>query len=82
MPRHHHKYYLLVGFLLILIACYGVYLYAQVRRRIEGRVWQLPAAVYSRMVSLEPGMSYSSHDLVTLLEGMQYRQVSYHTKTF
>ncbi|RLR17539.1 bifunctional glycosyl transferase/transpeptidase, partial [Sodalis-like symbiont of Bactericera trigonica] len=62
--------------LVVVIAIYGVYLDAQVRRRIDGKVWQLPAAVYGRMVSLEPGMSYSSSDMATLLEGMQYREVS------
>lgn len=62
--------------LIVMIAIYGVYLDAQVRHRIDGKVWQLPAAVYGRMVSLEPGMSYSRSDMATLLEGMQYREVS------
>ncbi|CAK8744136.1 Penicillin-binding protein 1B [Sodalis praecaptivus] len=60
----------------VVITIYGVYLDAQVRHRIDGKVWQLPAAVYGRMVSLEPGMSYSRSDMATLLEGMQYREVS------
>ncbi|MGL9723279.1 bifunctional glycosyl transferase/transpeptidase [Sodalis sp. (in: enterobacteria)] len=66
----------LVLLFVVVIAIYGVYLDAQVRHRIDGKVWQLPAAVYGRMVSLEPGMSYSRSDMATLLEGMQYREVS------
>lgn len=66
---------LLVVFI-VLIAMYGVYLDAQIRSRIEGKVWQLPAAVYGRMVSLEPGMSYNIQEMVSLLEGTHYRRVS------
>lgn len=60
----------------VVMAIYGVYLDSQIRSRIEGKVWQLPAAVYGRMVNLEPGMSYSQKEMISLLEGMQYRQVS------
>ncbi|TCV99197.1 bifunctional glycosyl transferase/transpeptidase [Biostraticola tofi] len=62
--------------LVILLVIYGFYLDAQVRSRIDGKVWQLPAAVYGRMVNLEPGMAYSQSEMVNLLEGMQYRQVT------
>ncbi|MCG8710677.1 bifunctional glycosyl transferase/transpeptidase [Brenneria sp. 4F2] len=60
----------------VAMAIYGVYLDSQIRTRIEGKVWQLPAAVYGRMVNLEPGMSYNLKEMISLLEGMQYRQVS------
>lgn len=60
----------------ILLVIYGFYLDAQIRGRIDGKVWQLPAAVYGRMVNLEPGMPYSKNEMVNLLEGMQYRQVT------
>lgn len=43
----------------VLLAIYGFYLDQQIRGRIDGKVWQLPATVYGRMVDLEPGMSYS-----------------------
>lgn len=59
-----------------LLAAYGIYLDSQIRSRINGKVWQLPAAVYGRMVNLEPGMPYSKREMINLLEGMQYRQVS------
>lgn len=61
---------------LVVIGAYGVYLDQQIRSRIDGKVWQLPAAVYGRMVNLEPGMNYSKKEMVNLLEGMQYREVS------
>ncbi|EKN4699990.1 bifunctional glycosyl transferase/transpeptidase [Yersinia ruckeri] len=64
----------------VLLAIYGVYLNSQIRSRIDGKVWQLPAAVYGRMVNLEPGMAYSKKEMVNLLEGMQYRQVSRMTR--
>jgi penicillin-binding protein 1B len=60
----------------VALAIYGVYLDSQIRSRIDGKVWQLPAAVYGRMVNLEPGMPYSKKEMVNLLEGMQYRQVT------
>lgn len=64
----------------VVLAIYGVYLDSQIRSRIDGKVWQLPAAVYGRMVNLEPGMSYSKKEMVDLLEGMQYRQVTRMTR--
>ncbi|MFC0226406.1 bifunctional glycosyl transferase/transpeptidase [Serratia aquatilis] len=64
----------------VLLAIYGVYLDSQIRSRIDGKVWELPAAVYGRMVNLEPGMPYSKKEMVSLLEGMQYRQVSRMTR--
>lgn len=67
---------LLLLLFVVVIAIYGVYLDSQVRHRIDGKVWQLPAAIYGRMVSLEAGMSYSRSDMATLLTGMQYREVS------
>lgn len=60
----------------LLLAIYGVWLDTQIRQRIDGKVWQLPAAVYSRMLNLEPGMPYSKKEMIYLLEGMQYRLVN------
>jgi penicillin-binding protein 1B len=60
----------------IVMAIYGVYLDSEIRARIDGKVWQLPAAVYGRMVNLEPGMSYTKNEMINLLEGTQYRQVT------
>lgn len=63
-----------------LMAIYGVYLDQKIRSRIDGKVWQLPAAVYGRMVNLEPDMSISKNEMVKLLEATQYRQVTKMTR--
>ena len=65
---------------LVIMAIYGVYLDQQIRSRIDGKVWQLPAAVYGRMVNLEPDMPYSKAEMVKLLEATQYRQVTRMTR--
>ncbi|WP_336666606.1 bifunctional glycosyl transferase/transpeptidase [Enterobacter mori] len=64
----------------VLIAIYGVYLDQKIRSRIDGKVWQLPAAVYGRMVNLEPDMSISKTEMVKLLQATQYRQVTKMTR--
>ena len=47
----------------VVMAAWGVYLDSEIRSRIDGKVWQLPAAVYGRMVSLEPGMAYDKKEM-------------------
>nr|WP_314263302.1 bifunctional glycosyl transferase/transpeptidase [uncultured Moellerella sp.] len=64
----------------LLVGIYGVYLYRQISERLDGKVWDLPAAVYGRMVNLEPGMDYSQAEMIRLLDGMQYRQVNQITR--
>ncbi|WP_455648594.1 bifunctional glycosyl transferase/transpeptidase [Kluyvera sp.] len=64
----------------VLIAIYGVYLDQKIRSRIDGKVWQLPAAVYGRMVSLEPDMAISKNEMIQLLTATQYRQVTAMTR--
>lgn len=64
----------------VVMAAYGVYLDSEIRSRIDGKVWQLPAAVYGRMVNLEPGMAYNKKEMIALLEGTQYRQVTRMTR--
>jgi penicillin-binding protein 1B len=66
------KLFLVIAAFLIV---YGIYLDSQIRERIDGKVWDLPAAVYGRMINLEPGMAYSQKEMVALLEGTQYRKV-------
>ena len=53
---------------------YGIYLDQQIKERIEGNVWELPAAVYGQIIDLEPDSDYSLSDVVTMLNGAQYRQ--------
>lgn len=64
----------------VVMAVYGVYLDSQIRSRIDGKVWQLPATVYGRMLNLEPGMAYNKKEMIALLEGTQYRQVTRMTR--
>lgn len=64
----------------VLLAIYGVYLDQKIRNRIDGKVWQLPAAVYGRMVNLEPDMPVSKNEMVRLLTASQYRQVTAMTR--
>ncbi|WP_312687365.1 bifunctional glycosyl transferase/transpeptidase [Kosakonia sp.] len=66
--------------LAVLCAMYGVYLDQKIRARIDGKVWQLPAAVYGRMVNLEPDMAIGKNEMVKLLEATQYRQVTKMTR--
>ena len=53
---------------------YGIYLDQQIKERIDGNVWELPAAVYGQIIDLEPDSEYSLNDIVTILVGAQYRQ--------
>ncbi|HAZ53762.1 MAG TPA: bifunctional glycosyl transferase/transpeptidase [Franconibacter helveticus] len=75
--------WLLVKLFLILVVvmvAYGVYLDQKIRSRIDGKLWQLPAAVYGRMVNLEPDSLYSKQEMIKLLEATQYRQVTKMTR--
>ncbi|SFR09781.1 penicillin-binding protein 1B [Enterobacter sp. kpr-6] len=65
---------------ILLMAMYGLYLDQKIRSRIDGKVWQLPAAVYGRMVNLEPDMAISKNEMVKLLEATQYRKVTAMTR--
>ncbi|MFU0921867.1 bifunctional glycosyl transferase/transpeptidase [Kluyvera sichuanensis] len=83
-PRGKHRWFwflVKLGIVFaVLMAIYGVYLDQKIRSRIDGKVWQLPAAVYGRMVSLEPDMPISKKEMVQLLTATQYRQVSAMTR--
>lgn len=62
--------------LVVLFIAYGIWLDQQIRQRLDGQVWQLPAAVYGRMINLEPDTAMSKKEVVDLLEATQYRKVS------
>lgn len=66
--------------LVVVMVAYGVWLDQKIRSRIDGKVWQLPAAVYGRMVNLEPDSLYSKQEMIKLLEATQYRQVTKMTR--
>ena len=63
----------------VIIAAYGVYLDQKIRSRIDGKVWELPAAVYGRMVN-RAGYADQQNEMVRLLNATQYRQVSAMTR--
>ncbi|OCG55982.1 penicillin-binding protein 1B [Gilliamella sp. wkB18] len=68
---------LLFKLLLIFLAVtvfYGIYLDQKIKERIDGNVWELPAAIYGQIIELEPDSEYSLNDVVTMLVGAQYRQ--------
>ncbi|UDG79296.1 Penicillin-binding protein 1B [Candidatus Ecksteinia adelgidicola] len=69
---------LIIKFILIIstfLIVYGIYLDSQIRTRINNKVWHLPAEIYSRIVHLEPGMSYSKKEMINLLKSINYHQV-------
>ncbi len=57
-----------------VVIVYGIYLDQQIKERIDGHVWALPAAVYGQITNLEPDSEYSLNDVVSILIGSQYRQ--------
>lgn len=61
--------------LFALIAIYGIYLDQQIKQRIDGNVWELPAAVYGQVVELEPDSGLSQKEVISVLDSSQYRQV-------
>lgn len=70
--------YFLLKVLLVIVAItiiYGIYLDQKIKERIDGQVWELPAAIYGQIVDLEPDEPYSLDEVVSILNGAQYRQV-------
>ncbi|ACQ67582.1 penicillin-binding protein 1B [Candidatus Williamhamiltonella defendens] len=83
-PKHSKKKWVFLRLLFILflsaglvVILYGFYLNEKIRQRIDGQVWVLPAAVYGRMLNLEPGMAYSKKQMINLLIATQYRKVNH-----
>ncbi|WP_392561562.1 bifunctional glycosyl transferase/transpeptidase [Orbus sturtevantii] len=70
--------FLLLKIFFVIIAItvvYCIYLDQQIRERIDGNVWELPAAVYGQIIELEPGENISKDEISSILNGVQYRQV-------
>ncbi len=64
----------LVG--VLLFAAYGVYLDSLIKAKFEGERWELPALVYARPLTLNPGMPLRQQELQRELELLHYHQVS------
>lgn len=62
--------------IIILFGIYGYFLDNKIKARINGKVWQLPTIVYSRIIHIEPNMVCSQIDMIRLLKACQYREVS------
>lgn len=60
----------------IFVIGYGIYLDQKIRQRIDGQVWDLPAAVYGQVVELDMDSTYSQKEIIEFLNDAQYRQVS------
>lgn len=70
--------FLVLKLMLIFVAIAvvsGIYLNQQIKEKIEGNVWELPAAVYGQIIELEPGEPYGKDEVVSMLNSSQYRQV-------
>src|SRR5699024_8524709 len=61
---------------LAIVIIYSIYLDQQIKERIDGHVWELPAAVYGQVTELEPESDLSKKDVIALLDSSQYRQVT------
>ncbi|UAJ66300.1 bifunctional glycosyl transferase/transpeptidase [Candidatus Schneideria nysicola] len=72
-------FYIIIPFFIILTIFYGLYLDSQIKKRMNGKIWQLPALVYSRIIHLEPDLPYSQDEIIKLLESIQYRLVNHIT---
>ncbi|MCG6939051.1 MAG: transglycosylase domain-containing protein, partial [Gammaproteobacteria bacterium] len=74
-PRSGRTFKWLFIFLLIAFSVYIYYLDQRITRRFEGRIWQLPAHVYSRPLELFVGKSISPEQLKFELEYLKYQQI-------
>ncbi|MCE0558695.1 penicillin-binding protein 1B [Motilimonas sp. E26] len=63
----------LVMFAGVLI--YGIYLDSKIRTRMDGQLWQLPAQVYARPLTLYPGMALDKSEMIAELKLLNYRYV-------
>ncbi|MDG2915138.1 penicillin-binding protein 1B [Bisgaard Taxon 10/6] len=59
-----------------LFAFYGIYLDGQIRSKMDGQVWRLPAEVYSRIQSIRLADKLSLEQVKQLLLDNDYRQTT------
>lgn len=62
--------------IIFLFGIYGFWLNNKIKNRIDGKVWQLPTIIYSRITHIEPNMVCTQFDIIRLLKAYQYREVS------
>lgn len=59
-----------------MTAFYGIYLGGQIRAKMEGQIWRLPAEVYSRIESVRLADKLSLDEIKQLLLDNDYRQTT------
>ena len=59
-----------------LIAFYGIYLGGQIRSKMEGQIWRLPAEVYSRIESINVNHKLTLEQTKSLLLNNGFRQTT------
>jgi penicillin-binding protein 1B len=74
------RWLMLFGFKISLVVCavllvIGIYLDTVVRDRMDGQIWNLPAVVYGRVLTLQPGQAISLQEVRRELDLLQYHKV-------
>lgn len=59
----------------VLFGAYGFYLDVQIRQKLEGNTWQLPAQIYARPMLLEVGQELTLTEVIDELKLLSYRKV-------
>ncbi|WWO99882.1 MAG: penicillin-binding protein 1B [Candidatus Dasytiphilus stammeri] len=68
--------------MLILIIIFGIILDRQIRNRINGKIWQLPNLVYSRIIDINSkSLSYNKPKIIKILLSRRYRPVTKISRT-
>ncbi|MGF1685909.1 transglycosylase domain-containing protein, partial [Photobacterium japonica] len=61
--------------LLAVLLVVGIYLDKVVRDRFDGQLWNLPAVVYGRVLTLQPGQAITREEVRRELDLLQYHKV-------
>ncbi|MDO4431150.1 MAG: penicillin-binding protein 1B [Lonepinella koalarum] len=59
-----------------MLAFYGIYLDGQIRSKMDGQIWRLPAEVYSRIESIDIHRKLTMAQIKQLLLDNEYRQTT------
>ncbi|BGI51079.1 MAG: hypothetical protein ArsCj_3670 [Arsenophonus endosymbiont of Ceratovacuna japonica] len=61
---------IIIIILILLIIVYDIYLYKKISDRLNGKIWDLPSAIYSRIINFEPSMNYNKEEIIRLLNNI------------
>ncbi|WP_343154430.1 penicillin-binding protein 1B [Buchnera aphidicola (Aphis aurantii)] len=61
--------------ILILIIFYGFFLYMKINHLINGKVWNFPTSIYSRIINLEQDSLFSKKEIEMFLQSIMYKKV-------